>query len=76
MKYQINFIQVLKIRGLIQKTCKNLKIFLAKILGYIRLMFTKRWRSGRAVEGGGLENRFRESERGFESYLLRQGNEK
>jgi hypothetical protein len=24
------------------------------------------------VEGGGLENRFRESERGFESYLLRE----
>ena len=24
------------------------------------------------VEGGGLENRFRESERGFESYLLRK----
>ena len=27
------------------------------------------------VEGGGLENRFRESERGFESYLLRKYND-
>ena len=28
-------------------------------------------RDGRVVEGGGLENRFPETERGFESYSLR-----
>ena len=30
------------------------------------------WRNGRVVEGGGLENRFPERERGFESLLLRE----
>ncbi len=29
------------------------------------------WRDGRVVEGGGLENRFPETGRGFESYSLR-----
>ena len=29
-------------------------------------------RDGRVVEGGGLENRFPETGRGFESYSLRQ----
>jgi hypothetical protein len=29
------------------------------------------WRGGRVDYGDGLENRFRESERGFESHLLR-----
>ena len=30
------------------------------------------WRDGRVVDGGGLENRFPERGRGFESYSLRQ----
>jgi hypothetical protein len=29
------------------------------------------WRGGRVDDGDGLENRFRESERGFESHPLR-----
>ena len=32
----------------------------------------ERWRDVRVVEGGGLENRCPERDRGFESYSLRQ----
>ena len=38
----------------------------------LRLVSGRRlWRGGRAVEGSGLENRRRETYRGFESHLLR-----
>ena len=33
------------------------------------------WRDGRVVDGGGLENRFPERGRGFESYSLRHENQ-
>ncbi len=46
--------------------------FPCKIFGLYYVDVCEAGRSGRVVEGGGLENRFRESERGFESYLLRK----
>ena len=55
------------------KSEKKSKIFLKKLTLEFKLdKIKKHWRSGRVVEGGGLENRCAERHRGFESYLLRQ----
>jgi hypothetical protein len=41
--------------------------------GFFPLCYrVERWRDVRVVEGGGLENRCPERDRGFESYSLRQ----
>ena len=55
-----------------RRKIRNFENFPCKIFGLYYGDARGVGRSGRVVEGGGLENRFRESERGFESYLLRK----
>ncbi len=50
---------------------KSDALFLKQVRFYVRI--PSLWRDGRAAQGACLENRYRETYRGFESHFLRSG---